>query len=146
MSTISRPASPNEAPQPNAEPIWCGNCNTTDHLILDSIEPLKPPVDGLVDIAYICVECDTFYAHTAIFLEAAAILNERGNTIGVLQFGGEYVHCGRPMQLAGSAHRSLHAPILTDDPGPDPAADLLDVYLKTKVLQCSCGFRMELPA
>jgi hypothetical protein len=146
MSTISHPASPNEAPQPSADPIWCGNCNTTDHLILDSIEPLKPPVDGLVDISYTCIECDTFYAHVAVFLDAASILNERGSTIGVLQFGGEYVHCGQPMRLAGSAHRSLHAPILTDDPGNDPARDLLDVYLKTKVLQCSCGFRMELPA
>ncbi len=23
---------------------------------------------------------------------------------------------------------------------------LLDVYLKTRVIQCRCGFRMELPA
>jgi len=146
MSTISQSPSSNETPQPSAEPIRCGNCNTTDYLILDSIEPLKPPVDGLVDISYTCVECDTFYAHTAVFLDAATILNDRGNTIGVLQFGGEYVHCGRPMELAGSAHRSLQAPIRTDDPEQDPAVDLLDVYLKTKVLQCSCGFRMELPA
>lgn len=146
MSTISQPASSNEAPHPHAEPIWCGNCNTTDHLILDSIEPLKSPVDGLVDISYTCVECDTFYAHTAVFLDAAAILNDRGNTTGVLQFGGEYVHCGQPMELTGSEHRSLHAPILTDGPQGDPQAELLDVYLKTKVLQCRCGFRMELPA
>ena len=50
------------------------------------------------------------------------------------------------MELAGSAHRSVHAPIRTDDPGQDPATELLDVYLKTKALQCGCGFRMELPA
>lgn len=146
MSTISQPATPEGASHPHAERIWCSNCNATEHLILDSIEPLKPPVDGLVDLSYICVECDTFYAHPAAFLEAAAILNERGNTIGVLQFGGEYVHCGRPMELAGSAHRSLHAPILTDSRDNDLPADLLDVYLKTKVLRCRCGFQMELPA
>jgi hypothetical protein len=146
MSTISQPATPEGASRSNAEPIWCGNCNTTDHLILDSIEPLDPPVEGLVDISYICVECDTFYAHPAVFLDAAAILNNRGDTSGVLQFGGEYVHCGRPMELAGSVQRSVQAPILTDRPEQDSAAELLDVYLTTKVLQCSCGFRMELPA
>ncbi|WP_437772119.1 hypothetical protein [Arthrobacter sp. KNU40] len=61
---------------------------------------------------------------------------------GVLQFGGEFIHCGEPMQISGTGFHSVYAPMSTED----PAVDLLDVYLATKVLQCRCGFRMELPS
>jgi hypothetical protein len=142
MPTISDPIVPNGAPYPRAERIWCGNCHTAEHVILDSIEPLKPPTAELVDVAYTCVECDMFYAHTATFQDVAAILNQRGTVSGVLQFGGEYIHCGEPMKISGTGFHSVYAPISTED----PAVDLLDVYLATKVLQCRCGFRMELPS
>ncbi|WP_235036235.1 hypothetical protein [Arthrobacter sp. 18067] len=46
------------------------------------------------------------------------------------------------MTFAKSSTRSVYAPITTDDVDDG----LLDVYLKTRVIQCRCGFRMELPA
>ncbi|MFJ4208478.1 hypothetical protein ACIPY2_08470 [Paenarthrobacter sp. NPDC089675] len=61
---------------------------------------------------------------------------------GLLRAGAEYVHCGEPMAFATSSARSIYTPITTEDEG-DP---LMDVYLETRVLQCACGFRMELPA
>lgn len=70
------------------------------------------------------------------------MLNRNGTVSGLLQFGGEYIHCGEPMQFAKSSSRSVYAPITTEDEDDG----LLDVYLKTRVLQCRCGFRMELPA
>ncbi|MHC6218912.1 hypothetical protein [Arthrobacter sp. MMS24-S77] len=142
MPTISDPIVPAGAPRPRAERIWCGICGTNEHVILDSIEPLKPPMAELVDIAYTCVECDTFYAHAATFQDVAMILNQRGTVTGVLQFGGEYIHCGEPMKISGTGFHSVYAPMSTED----PAIDLLDVYLATKVLKCRCGFRMELPS
>ncbi len=142
MPTISDPIVPDGAPHPRAERIWCGTCRTAEHVTMDSIEPLKPPVTGLVDVAYTCVVCDTFYAHPATFQDVAVILNQRGTVSGVLQFGGEYIHCGEPMKISGTGFHSVYAPMSTED----PAVDLLDVYLATKVLQCRCGFRMELPS
>lgn len=142
MPTISDPIVPNGAPLPKGERIWCGHCGTAEHVILDSIEPLKPPSAEFVDVAYTCVECDMFYAHAATFQDLAAILNQRGTVSGVLQFGGEFIHCGEPMQISGTGFHSVYAPMTTED----PAVDLLDVYLATKVLQCRCGFRMELPS
>jgi hypothetical protein len=142
MPTISEPIVPDGAPRPRAKRVWCANCGTDEHLILDSIEPQKPPAANLVDIAYTCVDCGTFYAHTATFQDVAAILNRRGTVSGVLQFGGEYIHCGEPMRTSGRGFRSVYAPMSTED----PEVDLLDVYLATKVLQCRCGFRMEIPS
>ena len=143
MPTISDPVVPQGAPPPRGERVWCSTCGTSEHLVLDSIEPLKPPVNDLVYIAYTCVECDTFYAHMAAFHDVAAILNQQGATAsGVLQFGGEYIHCGEPMKISATGFHSIYDPISTED----PSVNLLDVYLATKVLQCSCGFRMEIPS
>lgn len=59
-----------------------------------------------------------------------------------LVVGGQYVHCGQPMQPAGSEIRRLYATSYTD---LDPA-DAVDLNLKTRVLRCSCGFQIEAPA
>ncbi|MCB5293153.1 hypothetical protein BJQ90_02598 [Arthrobacter sp. SO3] len=36
---------------------------------------------------------------------------------------------------------SIYAPVSTER----PYDGLLEVYLRTKVLRCSCGFKMEIP-
>jgi hypothetical protein len=59
----------------------------------------------------------------------------------VLIFGGHYMHCGQPMEKAGSELRRFSAPLSTESAEADP----LDVYLATRVLRCSCGFQIELP-
>lgn len=72
---------------------------------------------------------------------AAGILNRSATAPGVLQLGGEYIHCGEPMKTHGADLRSIYAPIHTDR----PSAALLEVYLRTKVLHCVCGFQIEIP-
>jgi len=96
---------------------------------------------GLLDVAYTCVECDFFYAHTATVAGMAEVLNRPGQRSGVLQFGGNYLHCGEPMTMTGSRQRSVHAALSTELTGEGP----LEVYLRTRVLHCSCGFQMEIP-
>lgn len=56
-------------------------------------------------------------------------------------FGAHYMHCGQPMEKAGSELRILCAPLSTEG----AAEDALDVYLSTRVLRCTCGFQIELP-
>ncbi|MEV7605059.1 hypothetical protein AB0N65_06435 [Paenarthrobacter sp. NPDC089322] len=143
MSIIQNPLIPEGTSRPNGEPLKCRKCGSADHLDLETIESIAPhPGDLLVSVSYTCLMCETSYAHTAAFHEVATVLNRNGTVSGLLQFGGEYFHCGEPMQFARSSARSVYAPITTDDVDDG----LLDVYLKTRVLQCHCGFRMELPA
>jgi hypothetical protein len=141
MSIISHPRKPGGASGPHGQRLRCPRCGTDEHLIIESIEALTPPKTGWVDVAYTCIGCDYFYAHTADIAEVAAVLNRPGRGYGVLQFGGEYLHCGEPMAIAGSEYRSIHAPISTEQQG-DGA---LEVYLRTRVLRCGCGFQMEIP-
>ncbi|WP_090581696.1 hypothetical protein [Arthrobacter sp. ov407] len=94
-----------------------------------------------MDVAYSCVECGFFYAHPANVAQAAEIANRPGQGPGVLQFGGAYMHCGKPMTVGGSEQRSICAPASTEDLGGVP----LEVYLRTRVLRCGCGFQMEIP-
>jgi hypothetical protein len=54
---------------------------------------------------------------------------------------GHYIHCGQPMQKAGTGTQRFHSPITTGQ----ASEDVLAVYLSTRVLRCSCGFQMELP-
>jgi hypothetical protein len=61
--------------------------------------------------------------------------------LDVLQFGGEYIHCGEPMHAAGSELRSIYSPVSTES----ATEGLLEVYLSTRVLRCDCGFQMEIP-
>ncbi|MDR6986081.1 DNA-directed RNA polymerase subunit RPC12/RpoP [Paenarthrobacter nitroguajacolicus] len=110
---------------------------------MDTIESLEPHAGELmVRVSYTCQACEASYAHNAAFHDVAAVLNRTGSVTGLLQFGGVYFHCGEPMTFANSSGRSVRAPLATEDADDG----LLDVYLKTRVIQCRCGFRMELPA
>jgi hypothetical protein len=141
MATIPHSARPDRASGPHGRRLWCTVCDTDEHLIIESIDSLRPPNLKMVDVAYTCGECDYFYAHPADVFQVADVLNRPGQVSGVLQFGGQYLHCGQPMTTAGSGHRSIYAPVTTETSGEDP----LDVYLRTRVLRCACGFRMEIP-
>jgi hypothetical protein len=66
-------------------------------------------------------------------------------TAGV-QSGGGYIHCGEPMHAASSGLRSIYAPMTTEPvPAGQTSEDVLEVYLRTRVLRCGCGFQMEIP-
>jgi hypothetical protein len=141
MSTVSHPRKPGPPSGPQGQRLWRAQCQTDEYLIIESIDTLRPPRMGLLDVAYTCVECDFFYAHTATVAGMAEVLNRPGQRSGVLQFGGNYLHCGEPMTMTGSRQRSVHAALSTELTGEGP----LEVYLRTRVLHCSCGFQMEIP-
>jgi hypothetical protein len=81
--------------------------------------------------------------------QTAAILHRRRarrGTPGVLQLGGKYIHCGEPMHAGDSGVRSIYAPTNTEcTPVEQTSKGLLEVYLRTRVLRCGCGFQMEIP-
>ncbi|AOT05764.1 hypothetical protein [Arthrobacter sp. U41] len=143
MSTISHAHRPGNSRQPYGQRLWCPRCRTDQHLAIDAIEQPSPPEQELVEVSYTCVGCDFLYAHAATVAQAAAILNRPGpaRTPGILQFGGAYIHCGEPMHTAGSDEHSIYAPMSTEQ----SSEPVLDVYLRTRVLKCSCGFQMEIP-
>lgn len=143
MSMMRNPLIPGSTQHPKAQALLCGKCRSTDHLDLETIESIEPHSgELLVSVSYTCLACESSYAHTAAFHEVAAVLNRNGTVSGLLQFGGQYFHCGEPMQFSTTSARSVYAPLSTEDTDDG----LMDVYLKTRVLQCRCGFRMELPA
>jgi DNA-directed RNA polymerase subunit RPC12/RpoP len=109
-----------------------------------SIESLPPGTDELlVHVIYACAACSSFHAHAAAFREVAALVNGSDTVPGLVHFGGLYLHCGKPLTLAGTAYRSIQAPLSMGD---TPDAGLPDVVLTTKIMQCPCGFRIELPS
>lgn len=142
MSSMKNPLVPGDATRPHAEPLQCRQCRSADHVDLETIESIEPHAgDLMVRVAYRCRACEVPYAHYAAFHDVAAVLNRNGPASGLLQFGGQYFHCGVPMQFIKSSARSVYAPMSTEA----VEDGLLDVYLKTRVIQCRCGFRMELP-
>ncbi|KRE72694.1 hypothetical protein [Arthrobacter sp. Soil762] len=141
MTTITTNTAPDGATTLPTHRPWCSGCRSPEHLMLESISPVRPPATDIVDVAYTCVECDSFYAHPVSVVDAARILDRRAAADSVLQFGGDYMHCGQTMTTTGTTQRRLHTPLRTDG----PAEDLLEVYLRTQVLHCLCGFQMEIP-
>ncbi|HEY8752625.1 MAG TPA: hypothetical protein VIM40_03115 [Arthrobacter sp.] len=138
MSTISIPHARHGTQTRHGRPLRCGSCRRDVHQI---IEPPGPADTDVVEVSCTCIECGSFYAGAAAVPPVARILNRSATVPGVLQFGGEYIHCGDPMKTQGADVRSIYAPMHTDR----PSAGLLEVYLRTKVLHCGCGFQMEIP-
>lgn len=143
MTTISNQFIPGGARHPHNHRLWCIECHTDRFLVIESIESLDRGQPHLVRVSYTCAECDYFYEHPAGIPEIAAVLHRPGPrpSIGVLQFGGEYIHCGEPMHVASSELRNAYSTLRAET-----ASDaVLDVYLQTRVLRCTCGFQMEIP-
>jgi hypothetical protein len=139
------PGNPNhhiQGKQTEDRPLLCTKCGTDLHLALHSLAALTPPAGGSVEVGYSCKACRRHYLHRADVAAVAAVLNRVRSFEDVLAFGGQYIHCGRPMQKTGSELRRLSAPAFTDQ----AIEDALDVYLTTQVLHCPCGFQMEVPA
>ncbi|SFU11412.1 hypothetical protein [Arthrobacter sp. ov118] len=126
---------------PGALPVMCGRCGTDAQLTIRSVShpPDYPP--DIVMVSHTCGRCGRFSEHTAWLADLAGVLARLEQTGDVLILGGHYLHCGQPMEKAGSEHRRLSAPLTTET----ATEDALDVYLSTRVLRCVCGFQMELP-
>jgi hypothetical protein len=95
MSTISHPRKPGRAGGSRGRRLWCTACDTDEHLVIESIDALRPPKTGLVDVAYACVECDYFYAHVAGVADVAAVLNRPGQRTGCCSSAGITFIAGR---------------------------------------------------
>jgi hypothetical protein len=122
-------------------PVMCAFCGTDRHLTIRSVTDLPDCPSDVVMVAYTCGRCRRFSEHPAHVADLSAVLGRGEQKGDVLIFGGHYMHCGQPMDRAGSELRRLSAPLSTED----AADDTLDVYLSTRVLRCICGFQMELP-
>jgi hypothetical protein len=119
----------------------CARCGTDRHLTIRSVTDIRDCPADVVMVAYTCGRCRLFSEHPAQVADLSAVLGRREQPGDVLIFGGHYMHCGQPMQKAGSELCRLSAPLSTEG----TAEDTLDVYLSTRVLRCTCGFQMELP-
>jgi hypothetical protein len=121
--------------------LVCATCGTNKNLQVQSIAAAAPPVKNVVEVGYSCRGCNLDYVHLADVADVASVLNRTRCPEDVLVFGGIYIHCGQPMQRFGSEVRRLAAPVSTDV----ASDDALDIYLRTRVLHCGCGFQIELP-
>ena len=125
----------------DAEPLTCRGCGHDQDLALHSVAALTPASPVMVEVTYTCRACKQTYRRRADVAAVAGLLSRESNADDVLAFGGNYIHCGQPMQKTGSEIRRLTAPSFTDR----WIEDDLDVYLTTQVLHCPCGFQIELP-
>ncbi|POH57272.1 hypothetical protein CVS28_16900 [Arthrobacter glacialis] len=118
--------------------ITCIDCNTSEDLTIESIEPVVPRTDGWVMVEYSCGKCESFYAHEASVQAVARFLTTSDTQPGVLRFGRYYIHCGEPMEAFGLRVTGVGS----DD---DDLHNVLEVHIPTVVLRCRCGFQMLIP-
>ena len=119
--------------------LVCATCHTAKHLIIESIQPHTPRLPGTVEVEYSCGRCQSYSAHAcsvqavATLLSHDAVIDDETN---VINFGGQYLHCGEPMEYADSLTFPMNQsnnPSREDPVGDKPSA----------VLQCQCGFQLE---
>ena len=122
-------------------PLMCGNCGTDRHLIIRSVTDLPGLGADVVVVSYTCRRCGTFNEHPAQAADLSVVLARPEQSADVLMIGDDYLHCGEPMQKAGSELRRLSVPLSTGE----GAGNALDLYFPTRVLRCVCGFQLELP-
>jgi hypothetical protein len=140
VDTASSTYLPRDAHQPRGNKPWCAACNTDRHLLVDSITVMDPRQETLA-AAVNCTRCGSYYVLSTTPVFVAVILARSATADDVMHLGTEYIHCGEPMSPADPETTAAHKPITT---GP-MVADFLGAYLRTRVLQCRCGFQMEIP-
>jgi hypothetical protein len=138
MKTNPRLNKSEENPPLQMPQIFCSDCGTSEHLIIESIESLVPKRDGWIAVEYSCGNCESFYAHEASVQDVAVFLAEGDESLGVLKFGRHYIHCGEPMEESGMK-------ILGIGVDEDEVTGLHYVRIPSVVLRCRCGFQMAIP-
>lgn len=139
--SISDTYRPCDARQPRGKQPWCGECDTDEHLEVDSVTVLDRQ-QGTLAVAFNCTNCggsrvlDTTPDFVAAVLARAAISDD------VVHLAGEYIHCGEPMSATDPELMNPFQSVSTDEAPPD----VFGVYLQTRVLRCRCGFQMEIPS
>ena len=124
-----------------AEPpaLICAACGTADDLIIEGIGGTIPAVAGFVSIEYSCLECGSFYGHDASVQQVAKLLDAGVTSLGVLHFAYQFFHCGEPMEDIAEG--------LSGSGGPNGSQGGLAAEMSTgiRLLQCHCGFQLEVP-
>jgi hypothetical protein len=140
MSTTSHTYLPRDSHQPRGRRLWCAECDTDRHLLVDSVTTLNAQQQTLA-AAITCTKCQgsRVLATTAAFL--AAVPGRNKDNGDVVHRDAAYVHCQESMSPADPEVRGVHWPVSTQA-GPN---EFLSVYLRTRVLRCRCGFQMEIP-
>lgn len=119
--------------------LVCAACHTAEHLISESIQPHTPGLPGTVEVEYSCGRCQSYSAHACSVQTVATLLNHEtaiADETGVIKFGGQYIHCGEPMEYADS----LTFPINQSN---NPSREELLGDKPSGALQCQCGFQLE---
>lgn len=140
MSTTSHTYVPRDSHQPRGRRLWCAECDTDRHLLVDSVTTLNAQQETLA-AAITCMQCggSRVLATTAAFV--ATVPGRSGDNDDVVHRDAAYVHCQEPMSPADPELRGVQWPVSTQ-PG---ATEFLGAYLRTRVLRCRCGFQMEIP-
>jgi hypothetical protein len=140
MSTTSHTYVPRDSHQPRGRRPWCAKCKTDRHLLIESVTTLNAQHKTLAAVVT-CTKCGAsrVMATTAAYVAAVPGRNE-DNSDAVHRDAG-YVHCQEPMSPVDPELRGVHWPVSTE---AEPT-EFLSVYLKTRVLQCRCGFQIEIP-
>ena len=124
---------------PGTQALNCSACGSTDDLIIESIGPIKPKIAGRISVEYSCSACGSFCAHDATVQQVAELFNAGALAPGVLHFGRYFLHCGEPMEEIAEGVSHLHPPAGSQD---NPAGP---ISIRTRLLQCHCGFQLEVP-
>lgn len=103
-------------------PLMSGNRGTDRHLIIRSVTNLPGFGADVVVVSYTCWRCGDFNEHPAQVADLSMVLARPEQTGGLLVFGDDYLHCGQPMQKAGSELRRLSVPLSTEDGAEDALA------------------------
>lgn len=130
-----------QTPQDSNSRPWCSRCGTDEFLLIESVDESFTEPGQLLAVSYTCLECDNFYAHDVPIgsLNPGVVYEYSGRP--PIDAEGQYVHCGEPM-TRGSTVRHTVASAFVGNVGEKHR---LEVYLRTRVLHCRCGFQMEIP-
>lgn len=92
-----------------------------------------------LEISYTCVECDGYYAHDVDTdsLSPGILRVLTPQTANAVD--GSYLHCREPMTMGVTAERT----ILTTLSSRSGKESELELYMRTRVLHCRCGFQIE---
>lgn len=141
MSFISNGHKPGDPRPPKPHRLRCEECGTEHNLAIRAITALAAGDGDLVTVSYTCMDCLRFHEHTAYLGDVTAALRQVLWTPDVLIFGEDYIHCGRPMETTGHELQVLRY-WFSNDPSP---GRLRSVVLPVQVLDCTCGFQLEIP-
>ncbi len=137
QSTVLEPAS-----RGSSRP-WCDACGTDTYLFIDRVGASRAAPGQALEIRHTCVECGGYYAHDVGTESLSPVVlrqfpPQAQNVMDVMD--GFYRHCGEPMTTGLTTERSFMTTLST---GPEGESEL-EVYLRTMVAHCRCGFQMEL--